>query len=47
MQEGDCLVLKRSVDSIRFVHPPGYSYFRMLREKLRWSENPAPPLADG
>jgi NAD+ kinase len=30
-------VLKRSADAIRFVHPPGYSYFTMLREKLRWS----------
>ena len=38
MQEGDRLVLKRSADSIRFVHPPGYSYFMMLREKLRWSK---------
>lgn len=37
MHEGDRLVLKRSADSIRFVHPPGYSYFTMLREKLRWS----------
>ncbi|OGA15203.1 MAG: NAD kinase [Betaproteobacteria bacterium RIFCSPLOWO2_02_FULL_66_14] len=46
MQEGDRLVLKRSVDAIRFVHPPGYSYFMMLREKMRWSENPAPPLPD-
>ena len=38
MHEGDRLVLKRSADSIRFVHAPGYSYFMMLREKLRWSE---------
>jgi len=37
MHEGDRLVLRRSPDSIRFVHPPGYSYFTMLREKLRWS----------
>jgi NAD+ kinase len=37
LQEGDRLVLKRSADAIRFVHPPGYSYFTMLREKLRWS----------
>ena len=37
LQDGDRLVLKRSVDAIRFVHPPGYSYFTMLREKLRWS----------
>ena len=45
LQEGDRLVLKRSADSIRFVHPPGYSYFVMLREKLRWSESidKAPP----
>jgi len=37
LHEGDRLVLKRSADAIRFVHPPGYSYFTMLREKLRWS----------
>ena len=38
LQEGDRLLLKRSADAIRFVHPPGYSYFTMLREKLRWSK---------
>jgi NAD+ kinase len=38
MAAGDRLVLRRSSDAIRFVHPPGYSYFVMLREKLRWSE---------
>jgi NAD+ kinase len=36
--EGDRLVLKRSADTVRFVHPPGYRYFATLREKLRWSE---------
>jgi NAD+ kinase len=41
MQEGDKLVLKRSADAVRFVHPPGYRYFATLREKLRWSEAPA------
>lgn len=41
MQEGDRLLLARSKDAIRFVHPPGYSYFEMLREKLRWSESVA------
>jgi len=34
--QGDRLVLKRSADAIRFAHPPGYSYFAMLREKLSW-----------
>jgi NAD+ kinase len=46
MAEGDRIVLKRSADTVRFVHPPGYRYFATLREKLRWSEalvkNPAP-----
>jgi NAD+ kinase len=38
LAQGDRLLLKRSADSIRFVHPPGYSYFAMLREKLNWGE---------
>lgn len=38
MQQGDRLILKRSADVARFVHPPGYRYFATLREKLRWSE---------
>jgi NAD+ kinase len=46
MGEGDRMVLKRSADTVRFVHPPGYRYFATLREKLRWSEalvkNPEP-----
>ena len=38
MAEGDRLVLRRSADVVRFVHPPGYRYFATLREKLGWSE---------
>jgi NAD+ kinase len=38
MSEGDRLLLRRSADAVRFVHPEGYGYFAMLREKLRWSE---------
>jgi NAD+ kinase len=38
MAAGDRLVLKRSADMVRFVHPPGYHYFSTLREKLGWSE---------
>ena len=44
MHEGDRLRLKRSGEAIRFVHPPGYSYFAMLREKLRWSESVESPV---
>jgi NAD+ kinase len=46
LHEGDRMVLRRSADAIRFVHPPGYSYFTMLREKLRWSKA-AGDRADG
>ena len=38
MAEGDRLMLKRSADTVRFVHPPGYRYYDTLREKLGWSE---------
>jgi NAD+ kinase len=34
----DKVIVRRAVHSIRFVHPPGYSYYAMLREKLHWSE---------
>ena len=36
--EGDRVVVRRAEHTIKFVHPPGYSYFTMLREKLHWSE---------
>jgi len=38
LQEGDRVVIKRAEHTIKFVHPPGYSYYTMLREKLHWSE---------
>ena len=37
---GDAVRLHRSQYSICFLHPPGYSYFAMLRQKLQWSERP-------
>jgi NAD+ kinase len=35
---GDRVTIRRASQAIRFVHPPGYSYYAMLREKLHWSE---------
>ena len=32
--------IRRSEFSITLLHPPGYSYFSMLRKKLHWSEQP-------
>jgi NAD+ kinase len=38
LQEGDRVVIRRAEHTIKFVHPPGYSYYAMLREKLHWGE---------
>src|SRR5712691_2933631 len=38
LQEGDRVVVRRAEHTVKFVHPPGYSYYAMLREKLHWSE---------
>ncbi len=37
---GDVIRVQRSSHSITLLHPPGYSYFAMLREKLHWSSTP-------
>lgn len=36
----DQIRIRRADVSISFLHPPGYSYFSMLRQKLHWSEQP-------
>ncbi len=40
MRAGDCVRLTRSPQSLRLLHPEGYSYFAMLRQKLHWSATP-------
>lgn len=40
LQGDDVLCIARSEHRVTLLHPPGYSYFAMLREKLRWSEAP-------
>ncbi len=37
---GDQVRIARSAHCITLLHPPGYSYFAMLREKLHWSATP-------
>ena len=39
LAENDRVLVARAEQTVRFVHPPGYSYYAMLREKLHWSEN--------
>lgn len=43
LRAGDAVHIARSRHSICLLHPEGYSYFAMLREKLRWSESPRWP----
>ncbi|MDR0564927.1 MAG: NAD(+) kinase [Azoarcus sp.] len=40
MRVGDRLRIVRSALEVRLLHPEGYSYFAMLREKLHWSAAP-------
>ena len=40
---GDRIRVTRSPDVVRLLHPEGYSYFAMLREKLHWSAAPRHP----
>ncbi|MCX7897231.1 MAG: NAD(+)/NADH kinase [Rhodocyclaceae bacterium] len=37
---GDVVDISRASCVITLLHPPGYSYFAMLREKLHWSATP-------
>ena len=38
--EGESVTVQRAASTARFLHPQGYDYFAMLREKLHWSETP-------
>jgi len=40
VQGGDRISIRHAGKSVAFLHPPGYSYFAMLREKLHWSATP-------
>ncbi|WP_085316416.1 NAD kinase [Derxia lacustris] len=40
LREGDEIVIRRSPHRVTFLHPPGYNYFGVLREKLHWTRMP-------
>ena len=44
LQERDRVTVRRSEHKIRFLHPVGYDYFKMLRQKLNWSALPSENL---
>jgi len=40
LDAGDRITVRRHEHTLRLLHPPGHDYYAMLREKLRWSEQP-------
>lgn len=41
LQAHDRVVIRRSVHTVTFLHPQGWSYYDTLREKLHWNEYPS------
>jgi NAD+ kinase len=37
---GDLIAVRKHDHTLRLLHPPEHDYFAVLREKLRWSEQP-------
>ena len=42
VRQGDHVRVRRSARSVRFIHLPGYSYFKVLRQKLNWRGSSGP-----
>jgi NAD+ kinase len=40
LQIGDDIIVRKAAFTVRFLHPPGYSYYATLRNKLNWHELP-------
>ena len=40
LEQGDKIIVRRFPKSVRLLHSAKHSYYRMLREKLGWSELP-------
>lgn len=43
LEPGDVVEIRRADYPLRLIHPSGYSYFRILRDKLRWGSGPEGP----
>lgn len=41
-QAGDRIEVRRAQNTVRFIHPTGYSFFSTLRRKLYWNHMPQP-----
>lgn len=43
LQPGDAVEIARAPFALRLVHPRGFDYFAILRDKLRWGRGPQTP----
>ena len=43
LMRGDRVSVRRSVDTVRFLHPRGWSYYATLRRKLHWNSGSGTP----
>jgi NAD+ kinase len=41
LEPGDVVEVSRAAHPLSLIHPVGYSYFRILRDKLRWGSGPS------
>jgi len=43
LMRGDRVSVRRSADTVRFLHPRGWSYYATLRRKLHWNSGSGTP----
>lgn len=41
LEPGDSVTITRHAASLQLIHPPGYNYFALLRDKLHWGSGPS------
>ena len=41
VRENDLIVVQRANHTVHLLHPQGYNYFAMLRQKLHWNTSPS------
>lgn len=46
LEIGDRVQVRRAAQGIRFIHPSGHDYYRILRTKLHWGQNAHSPRKD-
>ena len=43
LEDGDLVEIRKAKETVRFVHLPGYTWFKLLTQKLHWRGSSADP----